>query len=248
MRPTQIRTLLVVAVALAALTWSGLRILDARMLLVSLPTLPWSVPVALLVLAVGLGMLAVSMRSRLARRRRPARPGEPPARRVDPLLAARAVVLAKASSLGGSVLVGAYVGVALFWLPSAAVAAYRGRVVTAAASAVAALVVVVVALVLERILRLPEDPTSGNEGAGGWGEPGGRSRDAARRIRMVWPIPPRARTLRPWPAPVTAPRAADGGGLRIGIEDVTALRYRDVPERLAPCCSDPALLASGPRP
>lgn len=98
------------------------------------------------------------------RRRIERRPGTPP---VPALVAARAVLLAKASSVGGAVLAGAWAGLLLHTLPRAP------EVVAAAADSVAAgvglgcaLLLIAGGLWLEHCCRAPDDPED---------EPGSRS-------------------------------------------------------------------------
>ena len=78
---------------------------------------------------------------------------------MQPLVAARAVLLAKASALAGAIMAGIWAGLLVFVLP-------RGAEVTAAASdavsggigLLCALGLVAGALWLERCCRTPDDP------------------------------------------------------------------------------------------
>jgi Protein of unknown function (DUF3180) len=96
-------------------------------------------------------VLARTTKARIDRR-----PGAAP---VQALAVARYVVLAKASSMAGSIFAGLYVGL-LIWL-----LAQRGRLTAAgsdiaptAAGVVAALALIVAALLLERACRVPKRP------------------------------------------------------------------------------------------
>jgi Ca2+/Na+ antiporter len=121
-----------------------------RVLYGQLPPLPTFAGVTLLVLAVVEVVLAFSLRSRI----RDPRGG----RRVQPLTAARAVALAKASSLLGAIMVGAWLGVFGYVLP-------RRAEITAAADDLPSTVVGVIcsailtgaALWLEWCCRTPDE-------------------------------------------------------------------------------------------
>lgn len=150
MTPTRIRTLLGIAGVLAVLTWAGLRIGIRDGSITRLPSLPWSLPAAIALVAAGVLAAAFGLRGRLTGRR-----GAKP---VDPLHAARMAVLAKACSHGGAVLAGVYAGLAGWVLPDLAPSARRVQFVMAVFSAAASVLLVVAGLVLERICRLPDPP------------------------------------------------------------------------------------------
>jgi hypothetical protein len=89
----------------------------------------------------------------------------PRAGRLNPLLVARFVVLAKASSLAGAIFAGAYGGVAVWALSE------RDRLTAAAqnlppavAGVVGALALVAAALLLERACRVPPPPEDEDQG------------------------------------------------------------------------------------
>lgn len=116
-----------------------------------LPPLPVLAGLTPLVLGVGEFVLALVLRARI-RRRRGARP-------VDALAAARAVALAKASSIAGSVVGGAWLGVLAYVLPlSDRIDAAGSDTVSAIVGVVGAAVLVGAALWLEHCLRTPDDP------------------------------------------------------------------------------------------
>jgi hypothetical protein len=124
--------------------------LGTRMFYDALPPLPTLAGVTLLVLAALELILAFALRARIE--------GRPGTRPVDPLAAARAVSLAKASALAGSVMAGAWAGFGLFVLLR------RGRLAAAAADTpgavvglLGALALVGAALWLEHCCRTPED-------------------------------------------------------------------------------------------
>lgn len=146
MRTTRPGDLALLAFVAAVGTW-----LLARGFYGSVPPVSLLAGVSLLLLAgVEVG-LAVVLRGRIERR--------PGARTLDPIMAARSVALAKASSLGGAVVVGAWTGALVYLLPrrSELVAAAQD-VPGAVVGLVSALLLVVAALVLERTCRTPDDP------------------------------------------------------------------------------------------
>jgi hypothetical protein len=122
----------------------------------SLPELPVYAPVTLVLLAVTeLGMARV-VADRLAHRLD--RRGRPRGRPLHPMQVARAAVLAKASSVTGAVLLGAYGGVFAWTLPRREELAVAERdALVSGSTAVAALGLVLAALVLERACRTPDD-------------------------------------------------------------------------------------------
>lgn len=116
----------------------------------SFPDLPIAAGAVLAALAVVEFLLTVALRPRLRR--------EQGARPVEPLTAMRVVVLAKASSVLGAVMFGAWAGVLGYVLPRA------GRVTAAAHDTTAGVVglicsaaLVAAALWLEHNCRLPDD-------------------------------------------------------------------------------------------
>ncbi|MFJ6670151.1 DUF3180 domain-containing protein [Actinosynnema sp. NPDC091369] len=117
----------------------------------TLPPLPTFAGFTLLVIAIVNGWLAFSLRARILRK--------PGARPVEPLTAARAVAFAKASSLLGAIMLGAWAGVLVYVLPA------RGEfeaadhdTVSGVVGAVCAAVLIAAALWLERCCKTPDDP------------------------------------------------------------------------------------------
>lgn len=115
----------------------------------SLPALPRLAGATLLVLAVAEAALGVSLRARIQRR-----PGTRP---VEPLAAARAVALAKASSLAGSIVLGGWLGVLGYVLPQRENLAASGDTASAAVGGVSAAALVAAGLWLEYCCRTPRD-------------------------------------------------------------------------------------------
>lgn len=149
---TRIRDLLVIAVVLWVVTWLVLRLLERTRGV--LPSMPWSVPLVLALLASGVVLSAVVLRRRLR--------GDAGANPVDPLVAARMVAFAKATAHAGAVLVGVYAGFALFLLTVDTSVLRRGRGLTAVAAAVACLGLAAAGVFLERVLRV--DPPKDEKG------------------------------------------------------------------------------------
>lgn len=146
MTPTQPRTLVVLGLVVAACTW-----LVVRSVYGSLPPLPRWAGLSLLLLALVEVYLGAVVRARVARK--------PGAGLLDPLVAARALALAQASSLVGAGLAGAWAGLGVHLL------AVRGELAAAAAETpgavvgvVSSLLLVAAALWLEHCCRTPDDP------------------------------------------------------------------------------------------
>ena len=146
--PTRVRDLAVAAALAAVLAY-----LLVAAYYGNLPALPWTSSAAIACLAAAEGMTARSTAQRIARRR-----GTKP---VQPLVVARLVALAKASSLVGAVLTGAWLGVFsyTFLARDRLLAADRDATVSAL-GVIASVLLVGAALWLEqscRTPRLPED-------------------------------------------------------------------------------------------
>ena len=133
------------AIVVAAGSWVLVRAVYG-----SLPPVPLFVGISLLLLAAVEVGLAVVLRGRIAQR--------PGARPLDPIMAARSVALAKASSLAGAAVVGFWSGAVVYLVPrrnelTAAGQDLRGAVVGLSCAAL----LVAAALVLERTCRTPKD-------------------------------------------------------------------------------------------
>lgn len=146
MTATRPRDLLVAALLTAVVVN-----LIVRLSYASLPAVPALAGATLGLLGVAEAIAGSGLRARIERR-----PGTTP---VPPLVAARAVLVAKASALGGAIVAGAWAGLALHVLPRAAeIVAAAGDSVGAVIGLVSALVLVGGALWLERCCRTPDDP------------------------------------------------------------------------------------------
>jgi hypothetical protein len=116
----------------------------------SLPPLPVLAGASLLVLGAVELVFAQSLRARLA--------GKENTRPVPPLLAARALALAKASSMLGAIMLGAWLGVLVYVLPRRAeMTSAGGDTNSSIVGLVSAAALVAAALWLENSCRAPED-------------------------------------------------------------------------------------------
>ena len=145
MNPTRPRTLLLVAVAAAAVTWAVLTAVYA-----SLPPLTWTLVPALLIAAGAEAWIGRDLRARIA-----GRPGKRPA---PPLFVARVVALAKASSQTAALLAGISAGFMIYLSGMTSAPTPRADLVDASLSFAACLVLLAAALFLEYCCRVPRDP------------------------------------------------------------------------------------------
>ncbi len=142
MTPTRPRDLIIVTIVAGVVAY-----LVVRGWYLDLPAFPRTAPLTLLVLALVEGQTAGITRRRLA--------GRPGTRPIMPLTVARFAALAKASSLAGSALAGAWAGALIYPAARIGQIGTAGRdVVTAALGFGAALALVLAALGLERVCRV----------------------------------------------------------------------------------------------
>lgn len=143
MTPTRARTLAAAAVSAGVLVYLLLRLVYD-----DIPRLPRTAPLSLLLVGLVEAQAAVLTRARLARR-----PGTRP---ILPITVARLAALAKASSLAGAVLAGAWAAVLGYTVPRADEIGVAGAdAITAGLGLGAAVVLVAAALLLERVCRVP---------------------------------------------------------------------------------------------
>lgn len=143
MTPTRHRNLLALAAGVAGAGWLALMLWSSGGR--ELPTVPWSAPGVILVLAAVVLALGWPVRRWThGHRDRP----------LDPLRAARTVVLAKASQYSGALLTGWYAAQVLVLLPTADVAARRALLVRAGVSVLSAVLLWVVGWLVERWCRV----------------------------------------------------------------------------------------------
>ncbi|MBO0851544.1 MAG: DUF3180 domain-containing protein [Pseudonocardia sp.] len=145
MKPTRIRELAATFVVVAVVVYLLVKLAYSAM-----PALPPLAGVTLLVLAAIEAVLGFALKARIERR-----PGTKP---VEPLAAARAVALAKASAVAGAVMAGAWSGLLAYLLPRRTVLeAAAGDTPGAAVGLACALALVAAAMWLQRCCRTPLD-------------------------------------------------------------------------------------------
>jgi hypothetical protein len=145
-RPTRTPWLLLGAALITVAGWLALRwwVRSGH----ELPLLPWTAPAVMAVLAAAVLVAGWQVRQWTRGRRE---------RALDPLRAARTVVLAKAAQYAGALLTGWYAAQALVVLPTVDVEPRRDLLVRGLVSLVAAAVLWVVGWVVERWCRVPVD-------------------------------------------------------------------------------------------
>lgn len=146
MRFTRTRDLLVPGLVVAVVAYLALRLAYGYV-----PRVPVLAGVTLLPVAAGEVWWAFVLRGRIQRR--------PNARLLQPLVAARSVALAKASSLAGAVLLGVWLGVLAYVLPlRARLDAAVGDTLPAVLGAISAAALIGAGLWLEHCCRTPDGP------------------------------------------------------------------------------------------
>ena len=145
MSPTRSRTLALIGVIAAGVTWALLTVVYA-----SLPPLTWTLVPALL---IGAGLEAWTGRDLRARIQ-----GGAGARPVPALFVARMVALAKASSQAAALLAGASAGFVFYLSGMTDAPTPRSDLVDASLSFGASAVLLAAALFLEYCRRVPKDP------------------------------------------------------------------------------------------
>ena len=152
MKPLRPVVLILITLVTGLLSWGGSRLWNSVW---TLPGVPAAAPIVLAIIAVVLVATAVSLRSRL----RAQRERVPGAKGVDPLAAARSVVLGQASALVAALVTGVYGGMGVF-LGSMwdSVPGRHGQVVTAGLAVAAGIAVIAAGLWIQHICRLPDDP------------------------------------------------------------------------------------------
>ena len=151
MRPARIRGVALIALVVGVVGWA---LLDAREAggSSSLP-MPWTAPVGVLILAGVVLVAGLEVRRWVAGRRQ-----QP----LDPLVAARVAVLAKAGAYAGGGLLGWYVAQAVVVLPDL-VGDRRTRFLVALLSALTAVALAASGLLAQRWCRRPPDETEDAE-------------------------------------------------------------------------------------
>ena len=150
MKPTRGRTLALVGVIAAAITWALLTVVYS-----DLPPLSWTGVPALLIAAGAEAWMGRDLRARIA-----GRPGTKPA---PPLFVARMVALAKASSLAAALFAGVAAGFAIYLSGMLNATTPRNDLITASVSFGSSLVLLAAALFLEYCCRVPKNPDRDRE-------------------------------------------------------------------------------------
>ncbi|MBO3089949.1 DUF3180 domain-containing protein [Cellulomonas dongxiuzhuiae] len=144
MSATRVRTLVLLAVGVAAVTWWAMRMMVGRGAATP-PDVPWLVVVVELLIAGVVASMGWAVRQ-YQRGKRPL---------LDPVRAARTAVLAKASCYTGALLTGWYGGQALSLLTDADVPGSTTRAAAAGLAVLGAVALTVVGLVVEHWCRIP---------------------------------------------------------------------------------------------
>ena len=143
MKPTRVRTLLLIALAFALITRALLTVGYSK-----LPPLPWAAVPALLILAVAEAWLGRDLHARIT-----GREGYKPA---QPMFAARMVALAKASSWVAALIGGVAAGFCVYLSGMLDATTPRSDMIVAAVTFGSSLVLAAAALYLEYSCRVPQ--------------------------------------------------------------------------------------------
>jgi len=152
MKPTRARTLLLIIVLTAAVTWALLTVVYSK-----LPPLTWTGVPALLLAAAAEAWIGRDLRARIL-----GRPGSKPA---PPLFVARMVALAKASSLVAALLAGVSAGFIVYLPGLLGASTPRSDMITASIAFGSSLILLAAALYLEYCCRVPKNPDRGRDDA-----------------------------------------------------------------------------------
>jgi RsiW-degrading membrane proteinase PrsW (M82 family) len=109
------------------------------------PQVPWTAPVALVLITALVALLAYTTQQRIQVRRE----------RIDPQRAVTFLVLGKASALAGAIVAGGYLAFALMFVTRMDVEAPRDRVIKSAVAVVAGVGLAYAGLRLERACKVP---------------------------------------------------------------------------------------------
>jgi hypothetical protein len=157
MTATRWRDLVGPFVIAAAVGFVVLRVIGA--ISGTVPNVPRSAVITVLILALVLGVTTLVVRPRLLRR-----PGREP---MQPLTAGRVVALAFASSRAGAVIAGFFLGwVAAGWLVDAWNTPFaRERVINGAVAVIGGAAIAAIGVVLERACRVPPAKDDAGDGS-----------------------------------------------------------------------------------
>jgi hypothetical protein len=152
MKPTRVRTLLLVGVVAAAVTWALLTALYSK-----LPPLSWTGVPALLIAAGAEAWTGRDLRARIQ--------GRPGTRPAPPLFVARMVALAKATSLAAALVAGVSVGFGIYLSGMLDATTPRNDLITAGVSLASSLALLAAAMYLEYCCRVPRNPNKEHDDA-----------------------------------------------------------------------------------
>jgi 4-amino-4-deoxy-L-arabinose transferase-like glycosyltransferase len=146
MTPTRVSVLVVTAAISLLVSWLVLRSVYA-----SLPPLPWTAAVAMLLLAIAEALSGRNLRARIR--------GGPGLKPIAPLAAdpGRMAALAKASSHAAAVIGGLAAGALVYLTSSLSKSVPRSDAITSGGTLLAAVLLVAAALYLEHSCRVPSD-------------------------------------------------------------------------------------------
>jgi len=133
-------------------------------LLVSMIVQRYGLPVPLLPLAAVFSMLAIALLTFLLGWRVHRWKTAKVKKHLDPLLAARTLILAQAGAYAGTVLFGWHLGILLEQLQFLQYSSAVDHVITAAVMAGGGVVMLVVGLIVERFCRIPPEDDGGADG------------------------------------------------------------------------------------
>jgi Protein of unknown function (DUF3180) len=151
MKPTRPWPLAVIVICCALAAW-----LVVRATFTSLPPLPWTSALTLLLLAAAEGLTGRNVRARIL--------GRGAAKPMPPIAIARMAVLARASSAAAAVVAGLAAGFLAYVGGSLDKTVPRDDAYSAGATLVAAVILGGAALYLEHCCRTPEPPEEDEEG------------------------------------------------------------------------------------
>ena len=145
MKRTRPLLLLIYAIVAAILTWLGQSILTASGAAIISP--PFSLAITLLVISIVVIALALPVRRAVRDREN---------HQVNPFYATRVVVLAKASSIAGSLLFGAALAIVVYLITRTVVAGVSS-IFTSGAAVLGSVVLLICGLVAENMCSIPPD-------------------------------------------------------------------------------------------
>ena len=146
MRPTRAADIVSAAIVSSVAVWALLRFAYSH-----LPPIPRSAPISLVVVAALAWSTASSIRARLMRA-----PGTKP---ITALQLARVAPLAKALSAAGAVVIGGWVGLLVYVVPTLERGADRHDAITALIALVPSAALLAGGLWLERLCKAPSPPS-----------------------------------------------------------------------------------------